>query len=590
MRWNTIFNRGFLWVCVGLVIFSGFWLTPVRVYAAIINVNGIGDNTILLLAGNGTCDLREAIQAANTNLAVDGCPAGAGGDIITFDPVVFAAVQTINLAAGELGVSSDITFTGPAVGVIVNQNLANNRVFNMSNGPVTMTNMIVQGGSINANGSGILINNVGGVATNYRFGAGVVIQNNNNVGAAAFGGGIAAFNNAQVFLENGAQVINNRARSGAGIFTNFKADLFINGATISGNTATIQGGGVRVSGTGPLPSDPSVATVTFTNATITGNTAQSGGGVYFYGPSTVTITDGSISNNTTSAVFGGIAAEGSLDNSSGQLIGAPTVTVTGTTISDNTGALGGGGGGATVGAAVTLTNVTVSGNRTTTSSGTFGNGGGFSVSNTGTNNGAWSVASSLTINGTTTFNLNTAVRDGGGVYINGLGSSVTTTSGTFTSNSATRNGGAMAVDADGVITVSGARVQSNTAAAGGAFFQVGASSTSTVNSSCIVCNSDNAIDYSGGTLPMNFSGNWWGSTYGPYYLTSTDGLQCSTGDSLNSGNPLAQYGISVTTPSDAQCNFAPTGNWSVTPLATCTGAEIGMASSLSPTRICPRSP
>jgi CSLREA domain-containing protein len=566
-----------------IAAFVLFSITPA--YAATITVNTTADE-------NGTgpdCSLREAIRSANDNAAFGGCTTGAGPDTIEFDSTVFATLQTINLTNGDLVVTSPITFVGPAANVIVNQSVTPNRVMRMESGPVTMTNMTIQGGSINASGSGIVINNNTGVATNYIFGSGVIVRNNSNTGSDAFGGGITAFNDAQVYLQDGMQLINNTGRSGGGIFLNFSADLFVNTATISGNTATVQGGGIRLSGTG-IPATTSVpGSATITNATITGNSAGSaGGGVYLFGPATATITGGSISTNNASFA-GGIAAEGNLSTSGGQLTGAPTVTITGTTISGNTGVAGGGGGGATVGGNVTMTDVTVSGNQSTSTTAPFGNGGGFSVSNIGTNDPLWSVASTLTINGTTTFDGNTAVRDGGGVYVSGAGSTATATSGTFTSNSAARNGGAMAVDGGGAVNFSGTRIQSNTATTnGGAFFQAGTGSSITVTTSCIVCNSDNAVSYSGGALPMTLGGNWWGSVYGPYYSTSTDGLQCSHGDSLNSANPLAQYGITVSTPSTPTCETIPVGNWSATPLATCTGSEITQPSSISPVRVCPR--
>src|SRR5438094_684353 len=53
--------------------------------AAAIPVNSTADGTLAALSGNGFCELREAIEAANTNAAVDACPAGmAGADTITF--------------------------------------------------------------------------------------------------------------------------------------------------------------------------------------------------------------------------------------------------------------------------------------------------------------------------------------------------------------------------------------------------------------------------------------------------------------------------------------------------------------------------
>ena len=41
------------------------------------------------LNGDGDCSLREAIVAANTNAAVDACPAGTGADTITLPAGTF---------------------------------------------------------------------------------------------------------------------------------------------------------------------------------------------------------------------------------------------------------------------------------------------------------------------------------------------------------------------------------------------------------------------------------------------------------------------------------------------------------------------
>lgn len=201
--------------------------------------------TVTNTNNSGAGSLRQAIIDANSSV---------GADTIDFDPAVFGTTQTIDLTTGELIVTSEITFQGPPANVIVNQTTANHRVMRMDDGPVTMTNMTIQGGNLDANGSGILINNNSANPIQYRFGAGVVIQKNFGPlsGLNSFGGGIAAFNKAQIYLENGMQLINNTARTGAGIFLNFESDLFIDTATISGNTASVQGGGIRISGTGGL--------------------------------------------------------------------------------------------------------------------------------------------------------------------------------------------------------------------------------------------------------------------------------------------------------------------------------------------------
>src|SRR5262245_15603205 len=66
-----------------------FALSPQRVaYGASITVDTTADENAAA-ADNGACALREAIQAANTNLAVDSCAAGSPG-----------ATDTITLADG----------------------------------------------------------------------------------------------------------------------------------------------------------------------------------------------------------------------------------------------------------------------------------------------------------------------------------------------------------------------------------------------------------------------------------------------------------------------------------------------------------
>ncbi|HEX9003806.1 MAG TPA: CSLREA domain-containing protein, partial [Blastocatellia bacterium] len=58
-----------------------------------ISVNSTADGTLANLALNATCDLREAIEAANTNAAVGQCPAGmAGLDTIGFAPGVTGTI------------------------------------------------------------------------------------------------------------------------------------------------------------------------------------------------------------------------------------------------------------------------------------------------------------------------------------------------------------------------------------------------------------------------------------------------------------------------------------------------------------------
>jgi CSLREA domain-containing protein len=79
------------------------------------------------LEDNGNCTQREAIQAANTDIAVDGCPAGDGEDLI----VLAAGVYTIGIAGygedenatGDFDIRSNLVINGAgAEGTILDAN------------------------------------------------------------------------------------------------------------------------------------------------------------------------------------------------------------------------------------------------------------------------------------------------------------------------------------------------------------------------------------------------------------------------------------------------------------------------------------
>ncbi len=61
-------------------------------------------------ATDGNCTLREAVQAANTDTAVDGCPAGSGADTITLPAGTFTMLT-------GLRVSAPVTFVGANSGL-----------------------------------------------------------------------------------------------------------------------------------------------------------------------------------------------------------------------------------------------------------------------------------------------------------------------------------------------------------------------------------------------------------------------------------------------------------------------------------------
>ena len=133
--------------------------------------------------------------------------------------------------------------------------------------------------------------------------------------AAVNGGGVFIDKYAAFTMGNGT-ISGNTAEYGGGVFVH-DSEFTMNDGTISGNTAA-SGGGVNVDS----------STFTMTDGEISGNTATVGGGVFVF-DDTFTMSGGTISGNT--AEYGGGVCEQ-----------RGTFTMTGGTISGNTANYGGG--------------------------------------------------------------------------------------------------------------------------------------------------------------------------------------------------------------------------------------------------------
>ena len=92
----------------GLVLACLVVLGTRRASAAVAGVTITVTTTDDELNGDGDCSLREAIQAANTDSAVDSCPAGSDADTVVLP------AGTYTLTSGDLDVSSEITINGAA--------------------------------------------------------------------------------------------------------------------------------------------------------------------------------------------------------------------------------------------------------------------------------------------------------------------------------------------------------------------------------------------------------------------------------------------------------------------------------------------
>jgi hypothetical protein len=115
--------------------------------------------------------------------------------------------------------------------------------------------------------------------------------------------GISAFQS-RVTLTN-STVARNSAFDGGGFYILRGSSVTIASTTVVGNSATRQGGGIRIFAT-----QRSNAFVTLTNSTVSGNSAFEGGGIYSDGiedePVTATITNSAVAFNSATEQGGGI--------------------------------------------------------------------------------------------------------------------------------------------------------------------------------------------------------------------------------------------------------------------------------------------
>ncbi len=216
--------------------------------------------------------LREALEAANTNTAVtDDVQAGSAteADLISFDRAALQAEAgagnslVITLAGTELAITDDVTIQGPD-GMLGIDAAGLSRVFRVDSGVTArLADLEITGGQTAGNGGGI--SNSGTLSLE-----GVKVGGNS---AVAVGGGI--YNRGDLTIGTG-QVSGNESLSlGGGIYNSELAGARLSDLTLSGNTANY-GGGLFINGYfGEL------STVDLIRVAISGNSVQlEGGGIY----------------------------------------------------------------------------------------------------------------------------------------------------------------------------------------------------------------------------------------------------------------------------------------------------------------------
>src|SRR5262245_34134608 len=137
------------------------WLLPAPAGAATIGVTTTADE----LDAGAPCSLREAVSAANANLAVGGCPAGGSGDVISLPPGTYrlarAGVEGAGtVAVNDLEITDSLTVRNAGGGQAVIDGIANDRVFEIGAGAaaeVSLIGLTIRGGTALGNGGGVLL-------------------------------------------------------------------------------------------------------------------------------------------------------------------------------------------------------------------------------------------------------------------------------------------------------------------------------------------------------------------------------------------------------------------------------------------------
>ena len=358
------------------------------------------DNTIVTVSDGGS---------------ITGCQAANGGAVHA------NASTTVNLSGGEIS-GSKATANGGAVyasgtvnmsGSAVKSNTASanggglyltaNAVLTMTGGNLSENNA-ASGGGVYSDGS-VVLNN-----------ANAVISGNT---ASANGGGVYVGESGSLTLTAGsigAEDSPNKAANGSGVYLAGKATLTGGSISYNGAEDSVNGGGIYL---------VSASEITLGGTGLSHNQAANGGAVYAVKPEgagtdiTLTLTKGTISDNTAFAYGGGV-----------YLASGVSLNMTGGTVDSNS-AVNGGGVYTASGGGMTLTGGTVSKNVTT------GNGAGVYVEGSSdTSYGTLRVESG-------SIRDNTADGLGGAVYLQGYGQ-LHVSGGTISYNVASGiNGGAI---------------------------------------------------------------------------------------------------------------------------------------------------
>ena len=273
----TIFCVGIL---LALILSLGLARHSDARAASVLIVDTLADE----LNNDGDCSLREAIAAANGNIATDACPAG---DAVISDTIHFSVSGTIVLTS-QLQIAADSPVVIQAGQTISISGSTTVGVLKVNGGAdLTLIGLTIADGKADVGGG---IYNLGTlslisttVSNNVSSFPGGGIRNSGwlSITDSKLSGNQSDFGGGGLFNYGVATIISstfigNHVGFEGGAISNIGV-VTITNSTISGNDAHSDGGGIYSNGTG----DPGVGWVYLTNSTVSGNSSYyDGGGIY----------------------------------------------------------------------------------------------------------------------------------------------------------------------------------------------------------------------------------------------------------------------------------------------------------------------
>jgi CSLREA domain-containing protein len=213
---------------------------------------------------NGNCTLREAVEAANTNLPVDSCPGGGAGDEIRLNATGPYLLQ-IAPAGGPPNHTGDIVLAGTNEirginnQVTIQQTMADRVITNAAASDLTLNNLRLTGGMAGIGDGGAVQST--GTSLNL---SGVAFEGNH----AAGGGAVVTTGNVSA---EGVRFLNNEADlNDGGALKILGGTTGITESSFEGNEALDEGGAIDARSGGHL----GVSETTFT-----GNSANVGAAI-----------------------------------------------------------------------------------------------------------------------------------------------------------------------------------------------------------------------------------------------------------------------------------------------------------------------